>query len=117
LLFFVAGERNGAERLKPVTHREQVIEESTRIATLARLIAEAADAQFGADIDEERFENGLGSDYSQAIRAFRIQMERSVHLAEGLDRTLDEKIMLYVARVLRAHPDHIRPALFRGIVN
>ena len=99
-----------------MTHREQVIEESTRIATLARLIAEAADAQFGADIDDERFEDN-GSDYSQALRAFRIQMERSVHLAEGLDRTLDEKIMLYVASVLRAHLDHIRPVLFRGIVN
>jgi hypothetical protein len=98
---------------QPTTHRDRVIDECQRIATLARALADAADRHFTAPIDDAEFETTEGSDYSNGFRSLRIQIERVAQRTQGIDPALDEAFHAYHMDVLRRDRLADMPALFQ----
>ncbi|HZT29239.1 MAG TPA: hypothetical protein VFA33_05115 [Bryobacteraceae bacterium] len=94
------------------SYKDQVLNECWRIATIARAMAEAAERQFMAPIDDPEFETGDGADYAGGMRVLRIQIERVAARTEGVDPMLDESLHEYQMRVLRTGLQKDRPALF-----
>jgi hypothetical protein len=83
------------------TYKDQVLGECWRIANLARALAEAAEREFMAPIDDPDFESDeSAADYAGGMRVLRRRLERIVMLTEGADPMLDEAIYTYRVRVL-----------------
>ena len=95
------------------THRDQVLDESRRIARLTQALAVAAEFNFSARLDDPEFETKKGPDYSAALTSLRIQIERMCRWLDGIDADLDRELYEYRMDVLRADPGAAKPMLFR----
>jgi len=95
------------------THRDAVIYECQRMATLLRALADSADRHFNAPIDEPDFETRYGSDYEGGMEFLRIQIERFAMRTKGIDPELDEAFYAYYMDALRADPGATKPELLR----
>ena len=85
------------------TYKAQVLQECWRIAAITRAIAEAAERQFMAPIDDPDFEmDNTAADYAGGMRVVRRRLERLFLLVEGADADLDVAIHEYRTVVLRA---------------
>jgi len=85
------------------TYKAQVLQECWRIAAITKAIAEAAERQFMAPIDDPDFEtDDAAADYAGGMRVLRRQLERAILSIEGADPDLDDAIHEYRRVVLRA---------------
>ena len=84
------------------TYKAQVLQECWRIAVITKAIAEAAERQFMAPIDDPDFEvDQSAPDYAGGMRVLRRQLERAILSIEGADPDLDDAIHQYRRIVLR----------------